>query len=58
MRDRAPTLERGVEQAEAQAVLDARLAQLVAVHPPLRGRVADADEVIAAADVADDLEHT
>lgn len=58
MRDRAPTLERRVEQAEALAVLRARLAQLVAAHPPLRGRVADADEVIDAADAADALEHT
>ena len=58
MRDRAPTLERRVEQAEAQAVLRARLAAVVAGAPHLRGRVADADEVIDAADVADDLEHT
>jgi hypothetical protein len=58
MRDRAPTLERRVEQAEAQAVLASRLAAVVAASPHLRGRVADADEVIAAADVADDLEHT
>jgi hypothetical protein len=54
MRDGGPTLERRVEQAEAQAVLDARLAQLVAAHPRLRGRVADANEVIDAADVADE----
>lgn len=58
MRDRPPTLERRVEQAEAQAVLRARLSAAVAASPRLRGRVADADEVIDAADVADDLEHT
>lgn len=56
MRDRTPTLERRVEQAEALAVLRARLAAVVAGAPQLRGRVADADEVIDAADVADDLE--
>ena len=58
MRDRTPTLERRVEQAEAQAVLDARLAQLA---PRMRRVLVvdeDATEVIAAADVADDLEPT
>lgn len=54
MRERPPTLERRVEQAEALAVLRARLAQLVAAYPRLRGRVADANEVIDAADVADE----
>ena len=54
MRERPPTLERLVEQAEALAVGRARLAQLVAAHPRLRGRVADANEVIDAADVADE----
>lgn len=58
MRERPPTLERRVEQAEALAVLRARLAQLAAAYPRLRGRVADANEVIDAADVADELEHT
>jgi hypothetical protein len=54
MRDGGPTLERLVEQAEALAVGRARLAQLVAAYPRLRGRVADANEVIDAADVADE----
>jgi hypothetical protein len=54
MRERPPTLERRVEQAEALAVLRARLAQLGAAYPRLRGRVADANEVIDAADVADE----
>jgi hypothetical protein len=54
MRERPPTLERRVEQAEALAVLRARLAQLAAAYPRLRGRVADANEVIDAADVADE----
>ena len=54
MRERPPTLERRVEQAEALAVLRARLAQLAAAYPRLRGRVADAHEVIDAADVADE----
>jgi len=58
MRDRPPTLARRVEQAEAQAVLASRLAAAVAASPHLRGRVADADEVITAADLADDLEPT
>jgi len=54
MREQPPTLERRVEQAEALAVLRARLAQLVAAYPRLRGRVADANEVIDVADVADE----
>ena len=56
MRDGGPTLERRVEQAEAQAVLDARLA---AVAPRMRRVLAvdeDATEVIDAADAADELE--
>ena len=54
MREQPPTLERLVEQAEALAVGRARLAQLVAEYPRLRGRVADANEVIDAADKADE----
>lgn len=56
MRERPPTLERRVEQAEVLAVGRARLEQLAAAYPRLRGRVADANEVIDAADVADELE--
>lgn len=58
MRDRPPTLERRVEQAEAQAALRSRLS---AVAPRMR-RVLDVDEdateVIDAADGADNLEPT
>ena len=54
MREQPPTLERRVEQAEALAVLRARLA---AVAPRMRRVLAvddDANEVIDAADVADE----